>query len=127
MNNDRKFFKCKICENIAELIEDAGPEISCCGQEMTRLVPNTVDASREKHVPVATRSGNVIDVQVGAVLHPMMVEHHIAWIVLAGSGWTQRAALSPAGEPKASFCVSDDGPVSVYEYCNLHGLWAAEL
>ena len=127
MKNDRKFFKCAKCGNIAELIEAAGPEIVCCGQKMNLLVPNTVDAVKEKHVPVATRNGNIIDVQVGSVTHPMLPEHHISRIVLAGENWTQRAELSPTGEPKASFCVCDDGPVSVYEYCNLHGLWSAEL
>ena len=127
MKNDRKFFKCNICGNMIEKIEDAGPDIVCCGQEMTLLVPNTTDAAQEKHVPVATRNGNVIDVQVGSVLHPMMAEHHIVWIVLAGSGWSQKVELTPACEPKASFCVIGDAPVTVYEYCNLHGLWASEL
>ena len=127
MKNERMFLKCSICGNIAGMVEDAGPTPVCCGQEMAQLTPNTTDAALEKHVPVAARKGGSIEVRIGAAPHPMTEEHHISWVVLAGKNKTQRATLSHTGEPMVSFCVDSDEPVSVYAYCNLHGLWAAEV
>ena len=127
MKNDRIFLKCSICGNIIGVIEDGGPRVVCCGKEMELLAPNTVDAAKEKHVPVATRENGEIKVQIGSVLHPMIEAHHILWIVLAGEGWTQRVSLNVGSDPVASFCVKDDGDVTVYAYCNLHGLWASEI
>lgn len=126
MKNDRIFLKCNICGNIAELIESSGAVPVCCDKEMTKMVANTVDASREKHVPVAVREGNTLTVTVGSVEHPMTAEHHISWIVVAQGSKTLRANLDPTGKPSATFLIDGDEPITVYEYCNLHGLWAAE-
>jgi superoxide reductase len=92
---------------------------------MPEIVPNTVDAALEKHVPVPVRDGNKLTVNVGSIPHPMMPEHHIAWIIAAQERKTQRVVLAPTGAPTADF-ILDDGPVTIYEYCNLHGLWQAE-
>ena len=128
MKNDRMFLKCSICGNIIAMIENAGPTPVCCGQKMNLLEPGTSDGSREKHVPVATRTEKGIEVHVGSEPHPMTEAHHIAWIVLAGENWTQRIKLDPTGKPEATFCVCDNTEsVSVYEYCNIHGLWSSEL
>jgi superoxide reductase len=127
MKNDRMFMKCDICGNIIGVIEDSGVTPECCGQEMTLLTPNTVDAAQEKHVPVAVREGDKLTVQVGSVVHPMTPEHHISWIAIAQGRRTQRAALDVTGKPEAVFCVDASEPITMYEYCNLHGLWAADL
>jgi superoxide reductase len=92
---------------------------------MEVLTANTTDAAQEKHVPAVTRDGNKLSVQVGSVAHPMTEEHHICWIAVAQGDKTQRVALEMTGEPTAEF-VLDDGDATVYEYCNLHGLWAVE-
>ena len=125
MNDVKKFLKCEHCGNIITMIKYSGVKVICCGQPMSEIIPNTVDAAVEKHVPVATREGNKLTVQVGSVTHPMMEEHHIAWIIAAQANKTQRVILDPAGVPAAEF-ILDDGPVTIYEYCNLHGLWKAE-
>ena len=125
MKNERLFLKREICGNIVGMIENAGVTVKCCGKDMVALVPNTVDAAKEKHVPVAVREGNRMTVNVGAVDHPMTEEHHIAWIVIAQDKKTQRITLEHTGKPSAVFCV-DDGSATIYEYCNLHGLWAVE-
>ncbi len=126
MSNQRKFLKCEHCGNMVGVIEDSGAVITCCGQPMTELKANTTDAAQEKHVPVATREGCVLKVTVGSVAHPMLEEHHISWIAVAQGSKTQRKTLDKTGSPSAEFCI-DDGPVTVYAYCNLHGLWAAEF
>lgn len=125
MKNERMFYKCAICGNIIEVIEDGGGSLVCCGQDMGILTPNTTDASVEKHVPALTRDGNNLTVRIGSAPHPMTAEHHINWVAVAQEGRTQRAQLKVGGEPEVSFVISD-GPVSVYAYCNLHGLWANE-
>jgi len=126
MKNERKFFRCAKCGNLVGVIEDSGASIICCGEPMAELRPNTADAAQEKHVPAAERSGNKLKVKVGSVPHPMTAEHHIAWIAVADGCQTHRAALAAGDAPEAEFCVGD-GPVTVFAYCNLHGLWSADL
>ena len=126
MQIKRDYYRCEICGNIVEMIEDSGVEIICCGEPMTLLDANTTDAATEKHVPVCKREGNKLRVDVGSVPHPMIDKHYIQWIAIAQENHTQRIALKPGQEPSAEFSVND-GPVVVYEYCNLHGLWKAEV
>jgi len=125
MKNERIFYKCSRCGNIITYVHNAGPAVICCGEKMQELKPNTSDGAHEKHVPAAAREGNTLKVTVGSVAHPMTAEHHIAWIIAAEENKTQRVALQPTSAPSVDFAVSG-GPVTVYAYCNLHGLWAAE-
>lgn len=126
MKNERMFLRCNICGNIVGVINDSGVTPVCCGEDMEHLLPNTTDAAQEKHVPAARREGGRIYVDVGSAPHPMTPEHHIAWVAVACGGRTQRVALDHTGKPAADFC-DEGGPCTVYAYCNLHGLWAAEL
>lgn len=119
------FYRCELCGNMVALIRKGGGTLSCCGQEMTKLEANTTDAAQEKHVPVVTREGGKIKVSVGSVLHPMLPEHHIEWIALVTDGRVEIAYLKPGMEPKAEFNEAASG--TVYEYCNLHGLWKADF
>ena len=126
MKNERKFFKCGRCGNIISFIKSSGADVSCCGEKMSVLTPNTTDAAKEKHVPVASRSENKLVVTVGSVQHPMTAEHQIEWIAVVDGKRTQRAVLSVTDAPSTEFIVGES-PVTVYEYCNLHGLWEAQL
>lgn len=124
---DRRFFRCKHCGNIVSKLYDSGVALVCCGEEMEELVANTVDASKEKHVPAVTVDGNIVKVEVGSIPHPMEEKHYIMWIYLQTKKGGQRKCLSPGEEPKAVFALEDDELVAVYEYCNLHGLWKTEV
>jgi len=126
MKNNREFLACHICHNLIGFIHDTGTPIICCGQPMEALKPNTEDAAQEKHVPAARREGTELYVQVGDVPHPMLETHYIMWIAVADGTRTTRVQLSPGEAPEARFHVSD-GPLTVYEYCNLHGLWAVDI
>lgn len=122
-----KFYRCRHCGNLVGMIHASGAPMTCCGEEMQELVANTTDAALEKHVPAVTVEGDVVNVVVGSVEHPMLPEHYIQWIYLQTEHGSQRKCLQPGEAPKASFKVVDDKPVAVYEYCNLHGLWKKEL
>lgn len=123
-----KFFRCEICGNIVTKIIDAGPTLSCCGQDMVELVANTTDAATEKHVPVIAVDGDTVTVTVGEVEHPMTDEHYIQWICLHTQKGVQFATLTPADKPQAVFKVAEgDAPIEAFEYCNLHGLWKASV
>ncbi|MCL2210956.1 MAG: desulfoferrodoxin [Treponema sp.] len=126
MKNEKVFFKCQHCGNIITYVHNAGPVVICCGEKMQEIKPNTSDGAKEKHVPAAVREGNKLKVTVGSAAHPMTEEHHIAWIIAAEGDRTQRVTLQPTGAPSAEFVVCD-GPVTVYAYCNLHGLWVTEI
>ena len=121
-----RFFRCEHCGNIIEMVNDTGVPVMCCGQKMTELIPGTVDAALEKHVPVYTVEGNKVMVTVGAVEHPMLPEHYIQWNAIETKQGSQRKTLSPGEKPAACFTLCEgDELVAVYEYCNLHGLWKA--
>ena len=98
--------------------------MTCCGEVMEELIPSSVDASLEKHVPVVTREGNLVAVDVGSVAHPMIPEHYIQFVILETTAGVQIAELHPGDEPKAVFALLSGAEViKAYEYCNLHGLW----
>ena len=121
-----KFFKCRHCGNVVEKVVDSGVAVVCCGEKMEELIPNTVDASGEKHIPVVTRIDDcTIKVEVGSVAHPMLPEHHIAFIYVETETGGIRVNLTD--KPEAVICTCNSKPIAVYEYCNLHGLWKTEL
>lgn len=122
-----KFYICKHCGNIITKIEDSTVPVVCCGEKMSEIVANTVEASVEKHLPVASVEGNVVNVSVGSVAHPMAEEHHIGWVYLETCCGGQLKYLPVGGEPTVSFAVNGEKPLAVYAYCNLHGLWKTEL
>ena len=125
---EQKFYICKHCGNIIAKVKDAGVPVVCCGEKMSEIIPNTTDAAVEKHLPVWTVENGVVHVKVSTVAHPMLPEHSIQWIYLLTKEGGQRKCLSPGEEPAAKFAlVPGDKAVAAYEYCNLHGLWKAEV
>ena len=115
-------YKCEACGNIVEVLHGGGGELVCCGQPMERLVENTVDAAKEKHVPVIEKIGGGVKVKVGDVAHPMEAEQYIEWIEVITDGKTDRQFLNPGEAPEAEFKGTPEN-VTAREYCNLHGLW----
>lgn len=123
---EQKFFICEHCGNIIAMVENKGVPVMCCGQKMTELVPGSVDAAVEKHVPVVSVEGNLVTVTVGSVAHPMLPEHSIKWISLQTEQGNQRKVLKPGDAPTAQFALCEgDKVVAAYAYCDLHGLWKA--
>lgn len=119
-----KMFKCSHCGNIVIMTHDSGVPVECCGEEMELLVPNTVEAAVEKHVPDVTIDCCKVSVKVGSVEHPMTEEHHIASIILETDQGLQVKCLKATDKPQADFAILEgEKVVAVYEYCTLHGLW----
>jgi superoxide reductase len=155
--NETLFYRCEICGNIVALINSGGGELTCCGQAMTNLQANSTDVAKEKHVPVLTNENGKITVNVGSVAHPMTTDHYIEWIALISGTRMEIIKLTPGMEPKTDFAyvtsedkvtyVGDEDELvpncegnpcnfvynnqstkaTVYAYCNLHGLWKAEI
>ena len=109
------------------LILDKGAPLICCGEKMSELVPNTVEASHEKHLPDVSVKDGVISVQVGSVPHPMDEAHHISFVYLETEQGGQRKCVATGAEPKLTFSLSNDKAIAVYAYCNLHGMWKTGL
>ena len=125
---EMKFYQCAICGQIVAIVEGTGVPLVCCGQEMEELIPGSVDASHEKHVPVIEVSGDTVTITVGSAPHPMMQEHSIQWVSLQTKCGNQRKALKPGMEPKVCFRICEGDKVkAAFAYCNLHGLWKAEM
>lgn len=122
-----RFYRCKHCGNVVQLLCDAGVPVYCCGEAMQELVPGTVEASHEKHVPAVTHEDGGIRVEIGSVLHPMTEEHHISWICLETTQGALFHFLKIGEEPIACFPHTEEKAVAVYAYCNLHGLWKTGL
>jgi len=152
--NELAVYRCEICGNMVVMIKSGGGTLTCCGQEMKKLEANTVDASKEKHVPDVKIEDGRIKVQVGSVEHPMVPEHYIEWIAAVSGRNVGMVYLKPGMKPKAEFMFIQNNDeeasadeivpncegspcnfvnkmqpqekITVYEYCNLHGLWKAE-
>ena len=125
--NKTKFYICAHCRNIVEMVYDTDIKLFCCGDEMKELVPNTVEASGEKHIPAVTVKDGLVEVNVGSVNHPMESVHWIEWVQLVTDKGSQRKYLKPGEAPNVKFLLSDEKPLAVYAYCNLHGLWKTDL
>ena len=115
-------YKCELCGNIVEVLHGGGGELVCCGEAMGHLKENTVDAAKEKHVPVVEKVAGGVNVKVGDVAHPMEEKHYIEWIEIIVDGKAHRQFLNPGEAPEATFQIEADNVVA-REYCNLHGLW----
>ncbi|MDR0875608.1 MAG: desulfoferrodoxin [Clostridiales Family XIII bacterium] len=127
--SELKFYKCSHCGNVLIPAFDAGVIPFCCGEKMQILEAGVTDAALEKHVPVVEKADDKhhVTIKVGAVAHPMTDEHYIQFIALAIGGRIYVSKLTPADAPEAKFSIRDNSqPFTVYEYCNLHGLWKTE-
>lgn len=124
---DVKFYRCAHCGNVAIKPFDSGVPLVCCGEQMQELTANSEDAAVEKHVPVITKTGDKVHIEVGSTLHPMLPEHFITFICLVYEKGYQIVPLVAGEEPIADFALPEGGELlRVYEYCNIHGLWVAE-
>lgn len=117
-----QIYKCDSCGSIVEVLHEGGGELVCCGEPMKLFVENTVDAAKEKHIPVVEKTGERVNVKVGSVPHPMEEKHYIEWVEIIEGGKAYRQFLNPGDAPEASFDTKTD-QVTAREYCNLHGLW----
>jgi len=117
-------YKCDLCGNIVEVLVGNDGTLTCCDQAMTLLSENTVDAAKEKHVPVIEMIDGGVKVKVGEVAHPMEDKHFIQWIEIIADGKSYRQFLNPGDAPEAEFKVTAENIVA-REYCNLHGHWKA--
>ncbi len=122
MTERLQVYKCEVCGNIVEVLHGGEGELVCCKQPMKRFVENTVDAAKEKHVPVVEETAEGIKVKVGSVAHPMEEKHYIEWIEIIADTKICRQFLNPGDAPEATFNISAQ-QVTAREYCNLHGLW----
>lgn len=123
-----KFYKCETCGNVVVKFADSGAALVCCGHEMKELTPQKSETMAEKHLPaVESCDGKSLVVKVGTVLHPMTPEHYIHFIVLESEKGHQVRMLTPEDHPFACFDMRHDTPLTLYEYCNLHGLWMTDI
>lgn len=124
---EMKFYRCSKCGQIVAAVKKTAVPVMCCGAPMEEIIPGTVDASVEKHVPVFEVKDNIVYVTVGAAEHPMLPEHYIEWVSIQTKQGNQRKALKPGEPPKVCFSLCEGDEVeAVYAYCNLHSLWKAE-
>lgn len=124
MTKRLEVYKCEVCGNIVEMLHEGVGQLVCCGKPMKLYEENTVDASKEKHVPVIEKINGGYKIKVGSVPHPMEEKHYIEWIELIADGRAYREFLKPGQAPEATFMI-EASQISAREYCNLHGLWKA--
>lgn len=121
-----QIYKCELCGNIVEVMFGSDGTLVCCDQPMVLMTENTVDAAKEKHVPVIEKSGDKITVKVGSVAHPMEEKHYIQWVELIADGKSYTRFLKPGDASEAVFVMAAD-KITAREYCNIHGHWKADM
>ena len=120
----RDIYRCKTCKLQLEVTAGANEQIPvCCGTQMELQTPNTVDAAKEKHVPVVEECDGGILVKVGSVPHPMTEDHYIEWIEVINGSYVNRFHLKPGDLPQAAFFVPNGPRLIIRESCNKHGIW----
>jgi len=122
MTKRSQIYKCEVCGNIVEVLHEGKGELVCCGQPMKLFTENTVDAAKEKHVPIIEKVSGGLKVKVGSVSHPMEEKHFIEWIEIIADGKAYRQFLQPGDAPEALFNIEAD-TITARAYCNIHGLW----
>lgn len=122
MTEKNQIYKCLVCGNVVEVVNQGPGTLVCCGQPMNLLKEIAQDVGVEKHLPVIEKTSTGIKVKVGDVPHPMLEEHHIMWIEVIADGVVYRKNLNPGDKPEADFCIKAD-TFSVREHCNIHGVW----
>jgi superoxide reductase len=115
-------YKCSVCGNIVVVVHASDGELVCCEKPMELMKENTVDASKEKHVPVIEKKDGSVKVKIGSVPHPMEENHYIEWIEVMADGRSYRKFLSPGDAPEADFEITAQD-IKARAYCNVHGLW----
>jgi superoxide reductase len=120
-------YSCATCGKIVLVVQDGDGELVCCGKPMVRMEEKSVEAGKEKHLPVIERMPGGIRVKVGAIPHPMEPAHYIKWIEVIGDTFLYTATLSPGQKPEKEFALPSGGTVQkVRIYCNVHGVWATK-
>jgi len=120
-----EIYKCEVCGNIVEVLHGGKGSLVCCGKEMKLYKENTVDAAKEKHVPVVEKTADGVKVTVGSVAHPMEEKHYIKFIEVLTANKVVRVELKPGEKPEAQFLTAKSDIIEVREYCTVHGLWKA--
>ena len=123
-----KFYRCEGCGKMIVIFRGSACPTKCCGEPMKEVEIGVSDGALEKHVPDVRIEDGIVNVQVGSVAHPMLEAHYIEWILLETAQGFQKKDLAPGDAPSAEFALTEgDAPVAVYESCNLHGIWKAEI
>ena len=123
MNKEFIVKKCNKCGTVVKGMSDKVCDgIACCGETMQTLVPNSVDASVEKHVPNYEVKDGRIYVTVN---HVMEEDHYIEWISLVSEGRECTTYLKPGMEAKAHYKYTPNS--TIYAYCNKHQLWKKDV
>jgi len=100
--------------------------------------PENMTGTELHHAPVLSVQGKVVagepfmvEVSVGRELHAVSVAHRITELtLLAGNEPIGTLSfMSTYAQPRASFLVSADRPVTLVAQarCNLHGVWEGSL
>jgi superoxide reductase len=119
-----QIYKCQEKGMTVEVLHEGEGELVFHGKPMKLLTENTVDAAKEKHVPVIEKTATGYKVKVGSVPHPMEEKHYIEWIELWAGDMVCRKYLKPGQAPEAEFTIKAE-KVFAREHCNLHGVWKA--
>ena len=122
MTKKREIYRCAVCGNVTEVMNEGHGTLVCCGRPMERMVGNTTDASQEKHVPVVEKVEGGYLVKVGTTAHPMLEDHYIQWIELHTPLSILFRELRPGDKPEVFFRTTEEA-CCVPAFCNLHGMW----
>ena len=125
MKNELIIKKCPKCGALIKVIKDCDCQecgVTCCNEPLKELVPDTVDAAIEKHIPVIERVDDILKVRID---HVMEKDHYIEWIAFVSHQTEIFQYLKPGEIASATF--SYEKGAKIYAYCNKHELWVQEV
>lgn len=129
MTKKLELYRCNICNNLVEVLQEGVGELVCCEQPMELIQANSseMEELNEKHIPVIEKEFDEVKIRVGAMKHPMTKEHHITFIqaISNDSKYVKTKFLSIEDEPELTVRTKQDS-LWARALCNIHGLFKGE-
>jgi superoxide reductase len=122
MTEKQEIYKCAICGNIVEVLDNGVGTLVCCNQNMNKMEEKISEEGNEKHKPILEKNEEGVEVKVSSIPHPMEDKHFIEWIEITTKNGTSKKFLKPGEKPEKKFPVGTE-IIKVRSYCNIHGLW----
>ena len=119
-----QIYKCNICGNLVQVLQEGDGNLVCCGKEMELMgIQYNTDELGEKHTPKVEIKENKKFVNV--IGHPMSNEHYIQFIetYTKDKNELHLKFFYPNDIPEMEVGINNKEELNSIEYCNIHSLW----
>ena len=118
-----QIYRCNICGNLVQILQEGDGNLICCGKEMKLMeIQYDTDELGEKHTPkIEIKEGKNF---VNVIGHPMNEDHYIQFIETFTKDKKELHLkfFEPNGVAEME-TWGNNTDINAIEYCNIHYLW----